>query len=424
MTQPQFVRLDELDVVGRLVSLSGEEAALLAQTKLVDVQPAGGGTWRVLTNGRVGSVRIGDVQIDVSPKDRVGLTQLLFLLGYAKDPGFRDDDVVGTEDGDLWPALGFSLIRLVDRALGQGVLQGYRTVEESLRTIRGRVRFEDQTRVRPGLWVPIEVTYDDFTVDIPENQILRAAVRTMAGVPGLDDTVRRRLLHLDARLEGVTVLPAGATTPPWRGSRLNERYQPALRLAEVVIRHAAAKAGREGELHVASFVVVMWKVFEDFVTTALQEALRTAPGRTEAQLPAYLTGSGDWRHGEIPMSVDVAHLDEHGHPQAIFDAKYSVASADGRYASANFYQMLAYCTALRVQHAWLIYAGGGRHRAPRRVKHTDVEIVQYPLDLAQSPRNILVQVSEVAHLAMSAVSDTAEFFASKEPIESKGLLHG
>lgn len=407
MNQPRFVGLDELDPVGRLVSLSDEQAALLTQTKLVVVQPTGGDTWRVLPNGRVGSVRIGDVQVDVSPKDRVELTQLLFLLGYATDPGFREDDVIGVDHGDLWPALGLSLARLVDRALGQGVLQGYRTVEESLRTIRGHIRFEDQVRVRPGLLVPIEVTYDDFTIDNPENQILRAAVRTMAGVPGLDDQVRRRLWHLDARLDGVTVLPAGSAVPSWRASRLNERYQPALRLAEVIIRHAAAKAGPGGELQMASFVVVMWKVFEDFVTTALREALRSVPGRTETQLPAYLAGDGDWRHGEIPMSVDVAHMDEHGHPQVVFDAKYSVASADGRYASANFYQMLAYCTALRVPRAWLIYAGGSGRPIPRRVKHTEIEIVQYPLDLAQPPRDILAQVGGVAHLAMSGASALA-----------------
>lgn len=407
MTQPRFVRLDELDSIGRIVELSDEQATVLAQTKLVDVQPTGAGTWRVFPNGRVGSVRVGDIQIDVSPKDRVGLTQLLFLLGYAADPGFRDEDVVGVEHGDLWPALGLSLTRLVDRALGQGVLQGYRTVEESLRTIRGRIRFEDQVRVRQGLLVPIEVTYDEFSIDIPENQILRAAVRTMAGVPGLDGTVRRRLVHLDARLEGVTVLPPGTTVPPWRPSRLNERYQPALRLAEVVLRHAATKSGQGGKLQMASFVVVMWKVFEDFVTTALREALRTVPGRTEAQLPAYLTGDGNWTVGEVPMNVDVAHLDLHGRPQVVFDAKYSVASADGSYASANFYQMLAYCTALQVPRAWLIYAGGSGRAAPRRVKNTGIEIVQYPLDLAQAPRDILAQVFQIAQVAISRDTDTS-----------------
>ncbi len=44
----------------------------------------------------------------------------------------------------------------------------------------------------------------------------------------------------------------------------------------------------------SSFVVVMWKVFEDFVTAALEEALIGKPGRLLPQFPAYLTGDGDW----------------------------------------------------------------------------------------------------------------------------------
>ena len=81
---------------------------------------------------------------------------------------------------------------------------------------------------------------------------------------------------------------------PWAAG-----YQPALRLADIVLRHGAAKPGEAG-LEVASFVVVMWKVFEDFVTVALTEALAYLPGRTQAQLPAFLAGLGDWQRARSP----------------------------------------------------------------------------------------------------------------------------
>ena len=51
----------------------------------------------------------------------------------------------------------------------------------------------------PGLMVPIEVTYDEFTVDIAENQILRTALRWMQGVPRLSDSARASLGHLDGQ---------------------------------------------------------------------------------------------------------------------------------------------------------------------------------------------------------------------------------
>jgi 5-methylcytosine-specific restriction enzyme subunit McrC len=69
------------------------------------------------------------------------------------------------------------------------------------------------------------------TVDIPENQILRPAVRLMMQVPRLSEGVRERLAHIDSKLVGVSALQFEAPLPAWTESRLNELYVPALRLA-------------------------------------------------------------------------------------------------------------------------------------------------------------------------------------------------
>ena len=123
------------------------------------------------------------MQLEVRPKGRLGLNRLLFLLGYAGDQGFRDDSVAAVEQADLWSALAESLAQLADRALSRGVLQGYLMVEESLRTVKGRIRMSDQISRRPGMLVPLEVSYDEFTEDIAENRILRAALERMSQVP-------------------------------------------------------------------------------------------------------------------------------------------------------------------------------------------------------------------------------------------------
>ena len=100
MTGIRSVSLDELDSEGFVVSLSARESATLAATELVEVRPEGAGVWRLFPRGRVGAVRVGDLQVEVRPKEPVGLSQLLFYLGYARDPGFRADDVMnGTRAG-------------------------------------------------------------------------------------------------------------------------------------------------------------------------------------------------------------------------------------------------------------------------------------------------------------------------------------
>jgi 5-methylcytosine-specific restriction enzyme subunit McrC len=405
---PRSLVLDELDHDGAELELTDEQARLLGATSLVEVRQASAGRVRLLPCGQVGVVRIGELQVEVKPKEGVGLAHLIFMLGYARDPGFRDSSVWAEADDALWPALGWSLAKAVEGVLALGVLQGYRTRDEALGTIRGRIRFGDQIASRPGMLLPVEVTHDDYTVDTTENRILLAALERMLGVPRLDPDVRRRLRHLTGRLEGVTRLPRGSAVPGWSPSRLNARYHGALRLAEVILRHASTKATRRSDgsyVEMASFVVTMWDVFEAFVTTALREALRHTPGSTHEQLPVLLAGPGDWTSGLIPMKVDLVHVDEMGRPQIVFDAKYKIAGPDGQYANADIYQMLAYCTALRVPRAWLVYAAGkGQGQSTFQIKNSEVEVVQVPLDLSQPPQETLATIAAVARQA-SARSD-------------------
>lgn len=395
---PERIVLDENSKASEPVSLTPAVEAALADTGLVEVRPTSDGRSVLVPRGKVGAVRVGSIQVEVQPKDGVKLTNLLFYLGYAEDPGFRPELVSGEREDGLWPALAYSLAESVDRALERGVLQGYRTIDTSLRVIRGRLRFGDQIARRPGQLVPIEVTFDEYTVDTAENQILLAALRRLLVVPGLDHGVRRRLLHLAGRLEGVTLHRMGAPIPRWLPSRRNSRYQGALRLSEIVLRNCSVKPGSRG-LDVAAFVVTMWDVFERFVTAALRESLRPLPGKTVPQLRAYLAGESDnWKTGLIPMAIDVVHLDALGRPQFLFDAKYKVASEDGRYANADLYQMLGYCTALRVSDAWLVYAGhrGSEVSDSFRIKNSSVVVHRWPLDLSRPPAEVLKRIDALA----------------------------
>jgi 5-methylcytosine-specific restriction enzyme subunit McrC len=409
------VTLDELDHQGQLVEMDTSKAAALAGTGLVEVRPAPHGQWRLLPRGNVGAVRVDDLQVQVKPKDKVGLDRLLFLLGYARNLRFRPEDVTGTDEPDLWPALAESLARLAEAALAGGILQGYRTVDESARIIRGRIRIGDQISQRPGFMVPMEITYDEFTTDIPENRILRTALRRLMAVPRLGAQSRARLTHLDGRLPGCRLIRPGAALPGWRPTRLNERYQPALHLAELVLRNTSAESG-PGGVRVAAFVVPMWRVFEEFVGTALAESLRQFPGRTQTspQFISCLDEPLPGLKGTVTIALDVVHL-VHEIPCLIFDAKYEAEDSQGRYPNANHYQMLAYCTALSVPVAWLIYAQGSGAPTIRSVKNTTIRIVEYPLDLRAKPRDLLHQVQTLAQRAWSEMEQAATGINSPQP---------
>lgn len=391
--------MGELDQWYPAVQLTEAEAAGLNATKLVQVQPRGGGFWQLSPLGMVGAAEVGEVLLEVRPKDKVGISQLLFLLGYARDPGFQAEDVAAQRTTDLWSSLAESLARLCERALARGVLHGYVSVEESLRTVRGRIRITDQMSRRPGMLLPLEVTYDEHTADIAENRIIRGAVRMLLRLNRVDPLVRKRLAHLDRKLDGVAVHRAGTPVPIWRETRANSRYVPALRLARIILQNCVAETA-DGKIRVAAFAVNLAKVYEDFVETALGEALAElgiSGGRTRRQYPAVLDHADGYTN-RINMNMDVV-FETHGIARVVFDAKYK-ASTTGVYANADHYQMLAYCTALGVPRAWLIYAGRGEQRS-RRILNTGITVEEFPLDLSQHPRDVLARVALLARLAVA-----------------------
>ncbi|MFJ6455812.1 restriction endonuclease [Paenarthrobacter sp. NPDC091669] len=390
--------MDELSG-GVVDKLDPQSAAFINTSGLAKASPMGLGLYRIEPVGKVGSVRTAAVQLEVRPKDRLGLSRLLFLLSYAGEQGFRDHSVEAVEHPDLWSALAESLAQLADRALSRGVLQGYLTVEESLRTVKGRIRISDQISRRPGMMVPLEVSYDEFTEDIAENRILRAALERMGKVPGVRPDVLSRLRQLKGKLDAVTRLQSGAPLPLWRASRMNLRYHPVLRLSEVILRNASAEAG-EGKQHTASFVVDMAQVFEEFVGTALRGAMSAHPGEMRLHYGALLN-EAVYDSDRLTVRPDAVHF-LGGRPVVVYDSKYKAASDAGASLSADHYQLLAYCTALRVPTAWLVYAGRGDVKL-RRILNTDIDIVEYPLDLSLPPSEILAAVADLAEQSWGEV---------------------
>jgi 5-methylcytosine-specific restriction enzyme subunit McrC len=137
----------------------------------------------------------------------------------------------------------------------------------------------------------------------------------------------------------------------------------------------------------------MDQLFENFVGTALREAWAAYSGQTELQHKADFDDSGD-----MQIRVDVVHFVA-GVPRIVADAKYKRESSGGSYPIHDYYQMLAYCNALQVPAAWLVYASGSRGTVTRRVRNTDIDLVEYPLRLDEPPSSLLAQIADLAQSA-------------------------
>ncbi|GAA1946098.1 McrC family protein [Kitasatospora viridis] len=368
----------------------------LAASRILDTaapDPYRTGHWTLRAGSKVGAVTLDvpggePVAVRIAPK--VPIARLFFLIGYSLDPrGWRDGQVELGENHDVLPALAHAVERQVDRALRQGLLQGYRAVDESALVVRGRIREAEQIRRRFGAALPVEIAYDEFTTDIAENRILRTAVERLLRLPGVPRDVRRRLLHQRVRLAEVTPLVRGQEIPDWRPTRLNSRYHQALHLARVIL-DGFSPEHTTGELRIDGFLFNMNKLFEDFVTIALREAYRATDLTCRFQDSHHLDEAS-----MIRMKPDFVLYGPAGTPRAVADTKYKAEKRDG-YPDGDLYQMLAYCTALGLPQGHLVYAKGNAPHAAHRVRQAGITIHQHALDLDRPPTELLAEVSSLA----------------------------
>ncbi|WP_028851086.1 McrC family protein [Thermocrispum municipale] len=378
----------------RSVPLDDAAGRALARSGLVEASPdpETSGRWRVRAKGVVGvaTVPVPDgraVTVRIQPK--LPVARLLFLLGYTRSPkGWRDEQVDVAEEHELLPAFARLFTRQAEHALRQGLLKGYVAIEETALVMRGRLRFAEQVRRYHGRLVPVEIAHDEYTTDIAENRLLRSACETLLRLTVPND-VRGRLLRLRADLIDVSPIPRGAVLPSWRPSRLNVRYHHALRLAELVLRNASVEH-RYGDVAVQGFTFDMARVFEDFLTVALREALTDHTGHCVLQAGHHLD-----EDRAIRMIPDFVHYADDGTPLAVADAKYKTEKPQG-FPDADLYQMLAYCTALNLPEGHLVYAQGKVPHTRHRIRNAGVVIHQHALDLDQPPGDLLSSVALLA----------------------------
>ena len=177
-SEPYLLSVAERDLLGKVLPS-------------VSIQPAIGseGEYHLTPGSTVGAVELGDLPVLIRPK--MGIPRLLSLACYAtglvKPEEIRLFDF--SEEDALPDVLALALASQARRAFSRGLLHGYRTEEEALFTVRGRIWFNEQIRRRFGVPMPVEVRYDEFTEDILVNRLVKAAAPT--GWPGCN-CVRQR----------------------------------------------------------------------------------------------------------------------------------------------------------------------------------------------------------------------------------------
>ena len=257
------------------VSLSPTELnALKAKELSLTIMPTGDaeGTYYLTPSSTVGAFEVGDLSVLIEPK--IGIPQLLSLACYAIDKiVFRQEQFNFSDEYALPDMLALGLASAARRAFTCGLLHGYRMKEEELHTVRGRIRFEEQIRCRFSIPLPIEVRYDEFTDDILANRLVKAAAYQLGRMRLHSQKARTDLGWVVGMLDNISLIAfPPKDVPDIKFDRLNAHYREVVALSQLILRHNAYEADR-GKVRTSGFLMDMNKVFQEFVTVALREAL-------------------------------------------------------------------------------------------------------------------------------------------------------
>lgn len=376
----------------------------------------------------VGSVSVPGLVVRVTPN--APMSSIFAMLGGLDDQiawGRGTTRYAGHDE--LLDGSALVILRSIDAATRRGLLHGYRTREEESATIRGRL-LVDQLARRPWALAEPPCRFDEFTVDVAENQLLRCAVELILAGRGLSPSTRHQARDLLARFEGVSSTPPSAHQGALPITRLNEHYAPALDLARLALDGFSVR--QEDGPHAAhAFLVDIDQIFLRFVATSLRERLWPRHRVEQAEsLP--LDDSASLR-----ATADVLIHDAAG-PSLVVGTRYHlmiegaatspVAMANGAGAvgplahlhtaapsrsamtgvandAAAFFPVMIQAASLGLPAALVVYAHSARRPASRiRMPSTATTVHSWHVDLTKDWESLREDLDDLAEHARAIMS--------------------
>jgi 5-methylcytosine-specific restriction enzyme subunit McrC len=312
----------------------------------------------------VGAVQIGNLTVEILPKvegidGTLMRRNLVAMLAVVLDLEISEGDIarVSTQRHGILEIL----IRLFcDKLFAQvhrGLVRRYEPRAENLSVMRGRIGITEQIRLNAANPERLHCRFDEFQEDNPLNQILKACIRLLLK-SSRELSNQRRLGELLLVFEGVSEV--SRSTLPWhliRFDRLNQRYEPSFKLAELFLK-ATPPDVSGGSVQGFSLFFEMNTLFEEYIGRIARRVFRPDGFKVVLQGPQrYLTFDETTEREAFAMKPDVVGLK--GNDAAwIIDTKWKELSkeeAKEGVAQGDIYQMYAYSNRYACSEVVLLY---------------------------------------------------------------------
>ena len=357
--------------------LDAEIAQKIQRTGIVELSRKVSGEFVIKAGSKVGFISVQGVQVNVAP--RFPIYNIFYFLGLLEEMKLDSEKVQISESNDFLTVLFQSFIHSVTSSTRKGLISGYVNREDSLQVLRGRIDFSRQLKKNPGNYFPFEVTFDDFVEDVPENQILKKALRISLKYGLQNRNLRNQAQNLLFNFKDVSDI---SEVPAWNESRLNSHYWNALRLAELIISGNGFHENT-GDIQINGFSIDMYKVFEDFIAKQLADRINSSDDLVATQKSLLLDVGGIYR--EKP---DVIWYRQ-GKPFQVLDTKYKQPEGETQQRDSlnDLRQVISYASLLGLKEAHIVYGVAGNARSIE-TRQEGITVYTHGLDLGKPPIEI------------------------------------
>jgi 5-methylcytosine-specific restriction endonuclease McrBC regulatory subunit McrC len=335
--------------------LAGEDVDyLLTEHRThLDLQPTRTpGLYRLTPRGHVGTLLTPHYRLHIRPK--MPLANLAYLLENEM-PNQFDEDRVEAITGALLPdMLALHLAELMSARAACGLHRDYRERQEQQAYLQGRLDVPAQMRLPPGRKDRLACRFEEHTVDVPVNQVPRAAAERLLACPLLGERPQLALQTALLPFRDVSTRPVEESQiGPEMLTPLTAAYGPLLDLCRIVLEGLTANH-KSGAMSYPAFLLSLERIFEQYCTRhlvkelatradgfSLQPQLACTPHRLQAGQPA------------LVMRPDLMIV-QNTRPVLVVDMKWKASPL----VRTDLYQILAYCATLGCRRGLLIYPGG------------------------------------------------------------------
>jgi 5-methylcytosine-specific restriction enzyme subunit McrC len=369
----------------------------------------------------VGVLAAPGVSLEILPKiggldDDATRTKLVRMLARTINLSIADGALtkLGHQHFDLLEILIRLFCDKLFAALHMGLPRRYLGHENDLAALRGRLDIKRQFTTLAMSPQTLACRYEDLSVDIPLNQVFKAAIRQLRGISQASEN-QRRLIELEFAFADVAMLPAAAS--PCQSivlDRTNTDWHDLLRLAQLLLGNRFQTTS-SGENQGFSLLFEMNILFEEFVGRVLKRAFYGTELSVTLQGPrafalSEIGGNKPW----FMTKPDIV-IHRGGKPVMIIDTKWkrlrpAVDGPKQGVSQSDLYQMMAYGQIYGVDRLMLLYPhhreleAAGLQSAHLVVGTIDTRLSAATVNLSQF-ETIAMQLAGLCHATLKQESE-------------------